>query len=68
MVNCVQDYRKNVDIIFSKIFQDVELLAKENDIEVRKPRLCGRQKNRGNIAADTPEAYYRLIVIYATSA
>jgi hypothetical protein len=34
-------------------------VAKPLDIEVKKPRICGRQIMRDNVEAESPENYFR---------
>lgn len=34
-------------------------MAEKLDVQIKKPRSCGRQKNRENVEADTAETYYR---------
>lgn len=52
--------RENSDGIFSTIFKEVEEIAQLSDIEIKMPRITGRQTQRSNILATSAEQYFRL--------
>lgn len=55
----VQSYRDNVDAQHSVWYQQAKTIAESLDIEIKKPRTCGRQTHRSNVPADSVEDYYR---------
>ncbi|CAG2256174.1 unnamed protein product [Mytilus edulis] len=56
------DVRKTIDERFSEWFAETEELAKTVAVEPSIPRRCGRQTQRENCPADTPEIYYRRVI------
>ena len=54
--------RQNVDSIHSKWFEEIDKMCRSVGVEPLLPRLCGRQRNRDNIPAQTPSQYYRRTV------
>ena len=54
--------RENIDTIHSKWFKEAEEMCQSVEVEVKLPRLCGRQRHRENIPAQTPSDYYRRTV------
>ena len=54
--------RQNVDSIHSKWFEEIDKMCRSMGVEPSLPRLCGRQRNRDNIPAQTPSQYYRRTV------
>jgi hypothetical protein len=58
----LQDVRSYVDKHHDKWFADVEELCASMNTEPSLPRLCGRQRNRPNVPAQTPSEYYRLTI------
>lgn len=60
---CVlQDKRNQVDEVFHNLFMEVKEIADKLDIELKKPRIVGRQTQRLNIIAQTPEEHYKLTI------
>ncbi|VDI32612.1 Hypothetical predicted protein [Mytilus galloprovincialis] len=57
----LNDVRKTIDERFSEWFAETEELAKTVAVEPSIPR-CGRQTQRENCPADTPEIYYRRVI------
>ena len=51
--------RENVDTHHSEWFAKVELMCDNVGTEPSLPRVCGRQRHRFNVPADTPCEYYR---------
>lgn len=51
--------RENAEEEFSEIFQKVEGASEKLNFPIKMPRVCGRMTQRSNIAADSPEVYYR---------
>lgn len=62
IINLLKDYRNNSEEKFRKIYQDAENTARTFDIDIKIPRLTGRQTYRTNIPSDSPEQYYRVSV------
>lgn len=52
--------RENSEDIFSLIFKEVEEMAQISDIEIKIPRITGRQTHRSNVPATSAEQYFRL--------
>ena len=46
------------------MYQDITKLAEKQNVLPSKPRTAGRQQNRDNVPADTPEEYWRRSVYY----
>jgi hypothetical protein len=44
-------------------FQRSAKICEPLDIEVKKPRICGRQIMRDNVEAESPEDYFRKVVL-----
>lgn len=51
--------REDVDSLHSEWFEEIEKLCESVNIEPSLPRLCGRQRHRDNVPAQTPAEYYR---------
>ena len=49
-----------MDDRYSVIFKDAVQLAEKINVEPSKPRVAGRQKNRGNNPSTTVEEHYRV--------
>jgi hypothetical protein len=61
-VNLVQsslDCRANVEQFNHQCFERSAKICEPLDIEVKKPRICGRQIMRDNVEAESPEDYFR---------
>lgn len=65
----LQSLRQNAEHEFSAIFKCAESVAQDLEVEIKTPRVCGKQRNRSNILAlvgsnDPPntESYYRVNV------
>ena len=58
----LNDVRANIDERFSEWFMEAEELAKTVDRTPSIPRRCGRQTQRENCPAETPEIYYRRVI------
>lgn len=58
----IEDARGNVDSFHADIHQKVVDMCDNFDIEVKKPRTCGRQTKRANTPAESPEEYYRRVL------
>lgn len=61
IISTLKKYRSNCDEEFNSIFRESENILKTLNVEVKLPRLYGRQKYRSNITnIDKPEDYYRI--------
>ena len=49
------------DNVWQELYQDITKLAEKQNV---LPRTAGRQQNRDNVPADTPEEYWRRSVYY----
>jgi hypothetical protein len=61
-VNLIQsslDCRANVEQFNHQCFERSAKICDPLDIEVKKPRICGRQLMRDNVEAESPEDYFR---------
>ena len=61
-VNLIQsslDCRANVEQSNHQCFERSAKICEPLDIEVKKPRMCGRQIMRDNVEAESPEDYFR---------
>ena len=61
-VNLIQtslDCRANVEQFNHQCFKRSAKICEPLDIEVKKPRICGRQIMRENVEAECPEDYFR---------
>jgi hypothetical protein len=61
-VNLIQsslDCRANVEQFNHQCFERSAKIYEPLDIEVKKPRICGRQIMRDNVEAESPEDYFR---------
>ena len=54
----LQDVRNNVDEHHGKWFAEVEELCAHVNTEPSLPRLCGRQRYRPNVPAQSPSEYF----------
>jgi hypothetical protein len=52
------------DNVCQELYQDITKLAEKQNVLPSKPRTAGRQQNRDNVPADTPEEYWRRSVYY----
>ena len=55
----IEKVRLQVEEYHGLWFKDIEKMAEKLSVEVKVPRLCGRQINRSNVPADSPEEYFR---------
>ncbi|KAL5237556.1 hypothetical protein ACI65C_004966 [Semiaphis heraclei] len=53
--------REDVDSYFKDIFNEVTSIASKLNVEIKTPRVCGRQTTRVNIQS-SPEEYYRISI------
>ena len=53
------DVRDNIEVHHSEWFSTVEQLCANVGIQPSLPRVCGRQRHRSNVPAETPSEYYR---------
>ena len=54
----LQDLRNNVEKYHNEWFADVEKMCESIGVEPSLPRLCGRQRHRSNIPAQTPSELF----------
>jgi len=55
----LKEKRNDAEISFTEIWKNAEMLVKTVDVELRLPRLVGKQRHRENVPASTPEEYFR---------
>lgn len=58
----VMDMRTDIDNVLLTVFNDASQLLNQIGEEIKMPRIVGRQANRSNGVASTPEKYYRLTI------
>ena len=58
----LEDMRENALLVFSEIYQEIQVVASQIDLELKKPRLVPSQRNQGNVQSETVEDYYRVSV------
>jgi hypothetical protein len=51
--------RANVEQFNHQCFERSAKICEPLDIEVKKPRICGRHIMRDNVEAESPEDYFR---------
>ncbi|KAL5234734.1 hypothetical protein ACI65C_002144 [Semiaphis heraclei] len=54
--------REDADKSFKEIMKNVTTIASELEIEIRMPRICGRQTVRNNVHAKDAEEYYKIVI------
>jgi hypothetical protein len=59
VINRFQESRNSFDEYFSKLYEQAVDICTTFNIEIKKPRVVGRQTCRNNVKADSPEEYYR---------
>ena len=62
-LQCIQGDRN--DACFSRLYGEIKILAQDAGISEQIPRRAGRQTQRDNVQASTPEQYWRITVYYA---
>lgn len=55
----LEQKRENVDSVFSDLYYEVREILEKLDVQLKMPRLVGRQTKRENHPAQSPEEYYR---------
>lgn len=58
-IKLLERKRKNCDVTFKSIYDEVIGIAEELDTEIKVPRISKKQKQRENYPTDDAEAYYR---------
>ena len=61
LISFFKDLRANSETSFSEVWEKITAFAGEHNIEVSKPRIVGKQRNRPNaMPGSTPEEYWRI--------
>ena len=55
----MQDIRKNMDSEYKIVFENCKKMADAADVVLGMPRVCSRQKYRGNIKSKDPEEHFK---------
>ena len=55
----LEDCRANVEQLNRQCFERSIKICEPLDIEIKKPRTCGRQTMRDNVQVEGPEDYFR---------
>ena len=63
VISSLQKNRQD-DNVWQELYQDITKLAEKQNVLPSKPRTAGRQQNRDNVPAVTPEEYWRRSVYY----
>ena len=58
----LEDMRENALLVFSEMYPEIQVVASQIDLELKKPRLVPSQRNRSNVQSETVEDYYRVSV------
>lgn len=58
----ISNMRQNMDSCFSTIFRDSSFILSDVNGEMKIPRLVGRQTQRCNVPAGSPETYFRVAI------
>ncbi len=58
MDRVLRDMRSDVDSVHTKWYEEVATMCQSAEVTMTLPRLCGRQRNRANVPAQTPSEYY----------
>ncbi|XP_046684428.1 52 kDa repressor of the inhibitor of the protein kinase-like [Homalodisca vitripennis] len=59
VLESLKSIRTNADEEFHSLFEEATHMANNFGCKISMPRTVGRQQNRNNTPADTPEVYYR---------
>jgi len=57
--NTLKEIRQNIEAHFRTLFIAATELCEKWEVEIRKPRIVGRQIHRSNIPSETVEEYFR---------
>lgn len=60
LITVFENMRSSAITEFQKLFEKVHDMADKYDVEIRLPRLVGRQFHRANPQVNNPEEYYRV--------
>lgn len=58
----LESIRKDVDNHFKNIFSEVLKIASKIDVDIKIPRVCGKQNQRANVNVTNPEDYYKITI------
>ncbi|CAI6376442.1 unnamed protein product [Macrosiphum euphorbiae] len=58
----LESIRKNVDSHFKNIFSEVLKIGSKIDVDIKIPRVCGKQNQRANVNVTNPENYYKITI------
>lgn len=58
VISALKDVRKDIHVHHSQWFNTIEKLCQNIGIQPSLPRLCGCQRHRDNVPADSPSEYY----------
>ncbi|CAH1111841.1 unnamed protein product [Psylliodes chrysocephalus] len=58
LISTFKDLRSKSEEIFNKIFYDLENFSERLGIEIKIPRLCGKQTQRSNVETSTMNEYF----------
>jgi hypothetical protein len=59
LIFCLTIRHNNKGAVSVIIYERSATICEPLDIEVKKPRICGRQIMRDNVEAECPEDYFR---------
>ena len=62
VLNVLKQKRRNADVEFRDLFEEIAVVCEDLDIRIRQPRICERQAHRDNTPAQTAEDYFRITV------
>ena len=58
----IQNFKTTTDAVFTKLFEKATSLGSEVGVEIRKPRISGRQVHRSNPPSASVEEHFRITV------
>uniref|UniRef100_A0ABD2W917 DUF4371 domain-containing protein n=1 Tax=Trichogramma kaykai TaxID=54128 RepID=A0ABD2W917_9HYME len=61
-ITILSNKRKKSEEYFANLFEEARSTAEELDVELKVPRLAGKQKNRENHSCKSVEDYYRVTI------
>jgi len=61
-INQFRNVRIEIDVQFADWYSEAEDLAKTLSVELKMPRLAGRQMNRANPPSNSPQDYFKMSV------
>lgn len=61
-IKAIETKREKCKESFKEIYDTVDKILQELEIDITIPRLCKRQQNRANVSTLNPEDYYTITI------